>query len=153
MKALALPMFLLMACAGNPALDVSVQATNTASHVVQALDQQIAPLYKNAAAAALEGLPDSATYQDYQDAMARWDALETGLSRAHVGLLAAQDALKAWASGAQSAEGDYRAALACVAEGLSAMANAAPKLGLKLPPELYNFLALAAPIVGTCHDA
>jgi hypothetical protein len=142
----ALPITLLVlltGCADNPAFDRSVLVANSASQVLQVLDQEVAPLYEQAAADALERLPAGSTVADYQRAMEHWNRLEQALRTAHSALLVMQGALKAWDAGSSGSEADYGQALACVVEGLRAVAEASKALGLDLKPEILEFLAVA----------
>ena len=149
---LALPItFLLLAsCAGNPAFDRSVLVANTASQALRVLDREVAPLYEKAADAALEGLPAGSTVDDYQRVMEPWDRLEQGLRGAHSALLVMQAALKAWDAGSDGSEADYRQALACAVEGLTAIEEAAEALEIDLKPEIMEFLAIVGKGVGVC---
>jgi hypothetical protein len=150
---LALPItLLLMSCAGNQALERSVLLTNTASEALLVLDREIEPLYEFAAETALENLPAGSTLADYNAAMVEWNTIEEGLRTTHTALLAMQSALRAWEDGSQTAEGDYRSALACAVQGLKALADAAAELNVPVPPEVEQFTTLGAIAAGECRS-
>jgi hypothetical protein len=141
---------LLTGCVGNAAFDRSALVANAASQALQVLDQEIAPLYEQAAADALEGLPAGSGLDAYQQAMEPWNRLEQGLRTAHSALLVMQGTLKAWDAGSQAAAGDFDQALSCAVEGFQAVAEASKALGLDLKPEILEFLALAGKATGVC---
>lgn len=154
-----LPLLLVQGCAGNQALEGSVRLTNGASRALQAIDAEVQPLYERAAEKALnETLQAGGSLDDYNAAMAEWNRVEDGLSKAHIALLSAQEALRAWETGSQTAQGEggetaYLAAISCTVAALRAVSDGLQRLGVDVAaPQLYGFLATAETFAGTCEE-
>jgi hypothetical protein len=154
-----MPLLLVQGCAGNQALEVGVRVTNGASGALNALDREVVPLYEEAAERTLnETLQANGSLDDYNSAMADWNRVEDGLSKAHISLLAAQEALRAWETGSQTAQGEtgeaaYLAAISCTIAALRAVSDGLQRLGVDVAaPQLYGFLATAETFTGTCEE-
>lgn len=134
-----LPLFLcfLVGCAGAGRSIVAAGGTTLAS-----VDVVVAPAYAQAAEGALES---SETKEDYQEAMAPWNAVEEAMRAVKEALGALESVLDVAEAGQ---EGDVFGAVRAVVQAVVHLADGLQLVGLEVPREVLEFLRQVRAFLG-----
>lgn len=130
-------------CACSPPEGAQTALTATARAVAE-LDAHMALIYE---AAAHRALDESSTREEYDRAMAPFNALEEALRGARFALLASQEALNVWRDEGGS-EASFAARLPALAGALRAVLDHLRDLDVEIPAALTDALGLVEALGG-----